>query len=50
MTIDSANVLFSDNAAVLVCNSYGLVDNCAVINTNITADTGAVLGSTPAAS
>lgn len=44
VTIDSANVLFSDNAAVLVCNSYGLVDNCAVINTNITADTGAVLG------
>lgn len=44
VTIDSANVLFSDNAAVLVCNSYGLVDRCAVINTNITADTGAVLG------
>ena len=44
VVIDSANVLFSDNAAVLVCNNYGLVDNCAVLNTNITADTGAVLG------
>lgn len=44
LTIDSANVLFSDNAAVLVHNNKGTIENCAVLNTNITADTGAVLG------
>ena len=44
LTIDSANVLFSDNAAVLVHNNYGRIEKCAVVNTNITADTGAVLG------
>ena len=44
LTIDSANVLFSDNAAVLVHNNYGRLEKCAVVNTNITADTGAVLG------
>ena len=44
LTIDSANVLFSDNAAVLAHNNYGRIEYCAVVNTNITADTGAVLG------
>ena len=44
LTIDGANVLFSDNAAVLVHNNYGRMERCAVVNTNITADTGAVLG------
>ena len=44
LTIESANVLFSDNAAVLVHNNYGRMEKCAVVNTNITADTGAVLG------
>ena len=44
LTIDGANVLFSDNAAVLVHNNYGCMERCAVVNTNITADTGAVLG------
>ena len=44
LTIDGANVLFSDNAAVLVHNNYGRMEKCAVVNTNITADTGAVLG------
>ncbi len=44
LTIDSANVLFSDNAAVLAHNNYGRIEHCAVVNTNITADTGAVLG------
>lgn len=44
LTVDSANVLFSDNAAVLVHNNYGRLEKCAVVNTNITADTGAVLG------
>lgn len=44
LTIEGANVLFSDNAAVLVHNNYGRIENCAVVNTNITADTGAVLG------
>ena len=44
LTIDSANVLFSDNAAVLVHNNYGRLEKCVVVNTNITADTGAVLG------
>lgn len=44
LTIENANVLFSDNAAVLVHNNFGTIENCAVLNTNITADTGAVLG------
>ena len=44
LTIEGANVLFSDNAAVLVHNNYGRIEKCAVVNTNITADTGAVLG------
>lgn len=44
LTIYGANVLFSDNAAVLVHNNYGRMEKCAVVNTNITADTGAVLG------
>ena len=44
LTIVGANVLFSDNAAVLAHNNYGVISDCAVINCNITADTGAVLG------
>lgn len=44
LTIENANVLFSDNAAVLVHNNRGTIENCAVLNTNITADIGAVLG------
>lgn len=44
MAIENANVLFSDNAAVLVQNNFGLVQGCAVENCNITADVGAVLG------
>lgn len=44
LKVENANVLFSDNAAVLVHNNYGLMEQCAVVNTNITADTGAVLG------
>ena len=44
LTIDSANVLFSDNAAVVAQYNYGRIEKCAVVNTNITADTGAVLG------
>lgn len=44
LTIENANVLFSDNAAVLAHYNYGTILNCAVRNCNITADTGAVLG------
>lgn len=44
LTVEGANVQFSDNAAVLAHNNYGTVEKCAVVNTNITADTGAVLG------
>ncbi len=44
LVVENANVLFSDNAAVLVHNNFGTVENCGVINCNITADTGAVLG------
>lgn len=44
LTVSGANVLFSDNAAVLAHNNHGLIQRCAVENTNITADTGAVLG------
>ena len=44
LTVEGANVLFSDNAAVLALNNYGTIQSCAVVNCNITADTGAVLG------
>ena len=44
MTIDGANVQFSDNAAVLALNNYGTIRDCLIVNCNITADTGAVLG------
>lgn len=44
LTVENANVLFSDNAAVVVHMNYGKIEKCGVINTNITADTGAVLG------
>ncbi len=44
LTIEGANVLFSDNAAVLALNNYGTIYDCGVVNCNITADTGAVLG------
>jgi uncharacterized repeat protein (TIGR02543 family) len=42
--IRNANVLFSDNAGVLAYANNGVIKNCAVLNTNITADVGAVLG------
>ena len=44
LIIENANVLFSDNAAVVAQNNYGKIEKCGVINCNITADTGAVLG------
>ncbi len=44
LKIEGANVLFSDNAAVLAYGNYGRIHHCAVVNSNITADTGAVLG------
>ena len=44
LVIENANVLFSDNAAVIAQSNYGKIENCAVLNCNITADTGAVLG------
>ena len=44
LTIENANVLFSDNAAVIVQMNYGKIENCGVINCNITADIGAVMG------
>lgn len=44
LTIEGANVQFSDNAAVLALNNYGTIRGCLVVNCNITADTGAVLG------
>lgn len=44
LTVENANVLFSDNAAVIVQSNFGTLENCGVINCNITADTGAVLG------
>ncbi len=44
LTVENANVLFSDNAAVIAQMNYGRIERCAVINCNITADTGAVLG------
>ncbi len=44
LTIENANVLFSDNAAVLAHNNFGTIQNCTVEGCNITADTGAVLG------
>lgn len=44
LVISGANVLFSDNAAVLAQSNKGLIEHCGVENTNITADVGAVLG------
>ena len=44
LKIEGANVLFSDNAAVLAYGNFGRIHHCAVVNSNITADTGAVLG------
>ncbi len=44
ITVENANVLFSDNAAVMALNNFGTIAECGVINCNITADTGAVLG------
>ena len=44
LTIENANVLFSDNAAVIAQMNYGKIENCGVINCNITADIGAVMG------
>lgn len=44
LTIENANVLFSDNAAVVAFNNFGTIASCGVVNCNITADTGAVLG------
>ncbi len=44
LAVENANVLFADNAAVLAHNNFGTIEGCAVINCNITADTGAVLG------
>lgn len=44
LTVENANVLFSDNAAVVAHMNYGKIEKCGVVNTNITADTGAVLG------
>lgn len=44
LKVINANVLFSDNAAVIAHNNFGLISQCGVENCNITADTGAVLG------
>ena len=44
LIIENANVLFSDNAAVIAQMNYGKIENCGVINCNITADIGAVMG------
>ena len=38
------NVNFTDNASVLVHNNYGILENCAVIDCNINADLGGVIG------
>ncbi len=44
LIIENANVLFSDNAAVIAQMNYGKLEKCGVINCNITADIGAVMG------
>ena len=44
LTIENPNVYFSDNAAVLVHNNYGIIEHCAVIGCNITADLGGIMG------
>ncbi len=44
LVVEKPNVLFSDNAAVLVFKNHGVIERCAVLDANITADTGAVLG------
>lgn len=44
LTVEGANLQFSDNAGVIARNNYGVIDRCAVLHCNITADTGAVIG------
>lgn len=44
LTIEGANAQFSDNAGVLCQFNYGKIQNCAVIRSNITADTGSIIG------
>lgn len=44
LTIEGANLLYADNAGVLVNRNRGTIKNCAIINCNITADTGSIIG------
>ena len=44
VTIVKPNVQFSDNAAVLALNHYGIIEDCKVISCNINADIGGVMG------
>lgn len=44
MQIENPNVYFSGTAAVLALNNYGIIENCAVINCNISADVSGVMG------
>ena len=44
LKIEAPNVLFSDNAAVLCYYNYGTISRCSVVNPNVTADHGAIIG------
>ncbi len=44
LTVDNANLLVSDNSAVFAHYNYGKLQNCHVINTNITTDYAGVIG------
>ena len=43
LTIENANMNIGDNGALLVHNNYGTIENCALINCKINADTGSVI-------
>ncbi len=44
LVIDKPNVLFSDNAATACFYNYGTMENIGVVNANITADIGGIIG------
>lgn len=44
LTVAGANMLASDNAGIVANNNYGTIDRCAVLDSNIVSDTGAVIG------
>lgn len=44
LTVTGANLLAVDNAAVLAKNNRGTIQNCAILDANLTCETGAMVG------